>query len=203
MKNTGFLLLIIGAIIVIWNGYSWLQQSQSVAQLPTEIKETYTEWNELDPKEPIESLSTIETATATHSPGDSIGTLDIPRIDSQYPVFWGSGEDTLKKGVGMYDSEWTVKPGQNGHVVLSGHRDTVFKELGALEQGDHLYVNYEGLSYEYQIRKIWITDEDDRTVIVRKQNPTLTLTTCYPFDYLGSAPQRYIIQAELVKTSSG
>ncbi len=59
-------------------------------------------------------------------------------------------------------------------------------------------VEYEGESFTYEIKEIWITDENDRTVIVKKDKPTLTLTTCYPFDFIGSAPDRYIIQAELV-----
>jgi sortase A len=98
----------------------------------------------------------------------------------------------------MYDSKWTVSPNQNGHVVLSGHRDTVFRNFELVNKGDHLYFTYEGTIYDYQVRKIWITDKDDRSVIVKKTTPTLTLTTCYPFDYIGSAPGRYIIQAELV-----
>lgn len=56
--------------------------------------------------------------------------------------------------------------------------------------------------YTYEIQKMWITHADDRTVIVKKEEPTLTLTTCYPFDYIGDAPDRYIIEAKLITSNS-
>jgi sortase A len=103
----------------------------------------------------------------------------------------------------MYVSEWTNVPNDlGGHTVLSGHRDTVFTKLGDLEDGDALQVKYGGELFQYQIKKTWITDPDDRSVIVKKEDPTLTLTTCYPLQYLGSAPERYIVQAEKVEVES-
>ena len=92
----------------------------------------------------------------------------------------------------MFVSDLTTTPSGNGHTVLSGHRDTVFTELGQLKENDQLIVEYENKTYTYEINKHWITDSEDRTVIVEKSEPTLTLTTCYPFDYIGDAPDRYI-----------
>ena len=103
-----------------------------------------------------------------------------------------------KKGVGKYRGYGTVAPDQTGHVVLSGHRDTVFRKVGKLQDGDRLYIRYKGKIYTYQIRKRWVTHADDRTVIVPINKPVLSLTTCYPFDYVGSAPDRYIIRADLI-----
>lgn len=104
----------------------------------------------------------------------------------------------MQKGVGLYVSDLTTIPGEDGHTVLSGHRDTVFTGLGELQEKDQLLVDYEGETFIYEITDIWITHEDDRTVIVEKDVSTLTLTTCYPFDFIGYAPDRYIVQAELV-----
>lgn len=100
----------------------------------------------------------------------------------------------------MYDSEWTKPPDFGGHTVLSGHRDSVFSPVGDLEDGDMIYVRYQDEDYEYKINKTWITDAEDRSVIVGKDDPTLTLSTCYPFQFVGSAPDRYIVEAELVQT---
>lgn len=130
-----------------------------------------------------------------HDIGEQVAQLSIPKIDSQYTTYWGTDEATLDQGVGMYVSEWTVTPDVIGHVVMSGHRNTVFSELGLLDVEDVIEVEYEGETYTYRINDTWITDADDRTVIVNKDEPTLTLTTCYPFDYIGAAPDRYIIQA--------
>ncbi|WP_349408337.1 class D sortase [Pseudalkalibacillus sp. SCS-8] len=200
MKKLGLFLVTAGATLMIWSGYSWWDQGKAVTHEPEKIQQVHQGWEKTERQQtiqPVKTTKTVEMPTV-YEKGEQVGTLDIPRIGNQYEVFWGTDEDTLKKGVGLHDSKWTVSPGQSGHVVLSGHRDTVFRNLNQVQNGDHLYVNFEGTTYDYQVREIWITDEDDRSVIVRKDKPTLTLTTCYPFDYLGSAPERYIIQAELV-----
>lgn len=133
--------------------------------------------------------------------GDEIGWLLIPSLDMKYPIYWGTDDETLKQGVGYHEGDFTVPPDGLRHTVLSGHRDTVFRELGDLEEGESMYIQFEDVQYEYEIQKTWITDKDDRTVIVDKDEPVLTLTTCYPFGFLGAAPDRYIIEAPLVETT--
>ncbi|PWA12907.1 hypothetical protein DCC39_03285 [Pueribacillus theae] len=82
----------------------------------------------------------------------------------------------------MYVSQLADTPNpEGGHTVLSGHRDTVFRKLGELENGDAFTVQYDDKEYRYSIKKIGIADPEDRTVTVEKDKPTLTLTTCYPF----------------------
>lgn len=128
--------------------------------------------------------------------------LNIPKIKKKFSIYWGANDATLKKGVGMFVSDLTTTPSGGGHTVLSGHRDTVFTELGELKEKDNLIVEYDNTMYTYEIQKMWITHADDRTVIVKKEETTLTLTTCYPFDYIGDAPDRYIIEAKLITSNS-
>lgn len=196
--------LIIGGIgYSAWNLYQWNDSKKSVKAID-ESQAITMKSTELQPKKALEEKSekTIEdVSTLNYSveSGEKVAKLNIPKIASSFDVFWNTDESTLDKGVGMYVSEWTTIPNDiGGHTVLSGHRDTVFTELGELKQGDTMTVEYEGESFTYKIKDIWITDANDRTVIVKKDKPTLTLTTCYPFDFIGSAPDRYIIQAELV-----
>ncbi|MFS0881355.1 class D sortase [Metabacillus niabensis] len=196
--------LIIGGIgYSVWNLYQWNDSKKSVKAID-ESQAITMKSTELQPKKALEEKSekTIEdVSTLNYSVenGKKVAKLNIPKIASSFDVFWNTDESTLDKGVGMYVSEWTTIPNDiGGHTVLSGHRDTVFTELGELKQGDTMTVEYEGESFTYKIKDIWITDANDRTVIVKKDKPTLTLTTCYPFDFIGSAPDRYIIQAELV-----
>ncbi|MCM3670692.1 class D sortase [Mesobacillus maritimus] len=132
-----------------------------------------------------------------HTIGDEVASLVIPSVEMKYSVYWGTDSNVLKNGVGMYVSPRTTAPDGGGHTVMSGHRDTVFYRLKYLKEGDSLQVEYRDSIYTYQVEKIWITDAEDRSVIVDKEKPTLTLTTCYPFQYFGNAPQRYIVQAEL------
>ena len=130
--------------------------------------------------------------------GEKIGWLLIPSLDKKYPIYWGTDDETLTQGVGYHVGNFTSPPDGQSHTVLSGHRDTVFRELGDLKEGDKMYMQFEDVQYEYRIKRTWVTAAEDRTVIVAKDEPILTLTTCYPFTFLGSAPDRYIIEAPLV-----
>ncbi|OOZ85006.1 class D sortase [Bacillus cereus] len=157
------------------------------------------ETNLTNTNEPLpESQKQIPASQVQHQMEEQIAYMVIPKIKQKYQVYWGADDKTLKKGVGMFVSDITTTPSGNGHTVLSGHRDTVFTNLGDLQENDFILVEYAKRVYTYQIQKHWITDANDRTVIVAKDKPTLTLTTCYPFNYIGDAPDRYIIEAYLV-----
>ena len=129
--------------------------------------------------------------------GETFGELVIPKISATLPIIEGTDEDELEKGVGHYSD--SVLPGEKDNSVLSGHRDTVFRKLGEVGVGDDLIVKTSAGEFKYKVHKVRIVDADDRTVIVPKPRPTLTVTTCYPFDYIGDAPERYILVANLVE----
>ncbi|KAB2394906.1 MULTISPECIES: class D sortase [Bacillus cereus group] len=207
----GLFLIVIGISIFSYYFLEWYGARQSAESLTTnevkyyetstpskENETTNTEQPEAEtssnPEEPVQ----IPASKVNHQLGDKVAYLIIPKIQKKYSVYWGTDDKVLKKGVGMFVSDLTTAPSGNGHTVLSGHRDTVFTELGQLKENDQLIVEYENKTYTYRINKHWITDSEDRTVIVDKNEPTLTLTTCYPFDYIGDAPDRYIIESSLL-----
>ncbi|AMM95697.1 sortase [Peribacillus simplex] len=133
--------------------------------------------------------------------GDLMGELYIPKIEATLPIYHGTDEDELEKGVGHYAG--SVLPGEKDNSVLSGHRDTIFRDLGEVGKGDLLIAKTKAGTFTYKVRKVRIVDADDRTVIVPKPKATLTVTTCYPFSYIGSAPERYVLVADLLKTEIG
>ncbi|MHB1342557.1 MAG: class D sortase [Coriobacteriia bacterium] len=128
--------------------------------------------------------------------GETIGSLSIPVLKQTFPIIEGTGDDELKQGVGHFAQ--SVLPGVKDNCVLSGHRDTVFTGLGKLKVGDQLVTQTQAGTFTYQISRIRIVDKDDKTVIVPADHAVLTVTTCYPFNYVGSAPDRYILVADLV-----
>ncbi len=128
--------------------------------------------------------------------GDPVGTLLVPALGQTLPILEGTGNDVLKEGVGHYVQ--SVLPGEPDNCVLSAHRDTHFSVLEALKTGDRLIVQTSAGTFTYEISGIRIVDKDDRTVIVPTDHAVLTLSTCYPFNYVGSAPDRYIISADIV-----
>jgi sortase A len=129
--------------------------------------------------------------------GDEIGSLSIPTLNQNWPIIEGTEEEELAKGVGHFSQ--SVLPGLPDNCVLSGHRDTVFSEIWKLKLKDKLIVETSAGIFTYEISNIRIVDKDDRTVIVPTDHAVLTITTCYPFNFVGSAPKRYILVADLVR----
>lgn len=127
--------------------------------------------------------------------GEIIGSLTIPRIKSVIAIIEGTGSKELKRGVGHYVG--SVLPGVSDNSVLAGHRDSVFRHLGEVKIGDLITVKTKYGVFVYEVHKIRIVKANDRTVIVPTKDAILTLSTCYPFYYVGSAPKRYIVQAGL------
>ncbi|MDO8964833.1 MAG: class D sortase [Coriobacteriia bacterium] len=139
-----------------------------------------------------------DTTTVSASPasGAVMGTLTIPALKQRFPVIQGTGDAELKRGVGHLTQ--TALPGESDNCVLSGHRDTVFTRLGRLKIGDMLIVETAAGSFTYKIRRIRIVHKNDRTVVVPTDHAVLTVSTCYPFRYVGAAPDRYVLIADMV-----
>ena len=189
------LLFIVGLFFATTNAYSLIKTyvlyKQSKDDFKKEIKtETATKLKQIKRDEPL-----YKTYPKF---GDEMGSLTIPRISATLPIFHGTDEDELTKGIGHYAK--SVMPGERDNSVLAGHRDTVFRELGKVKVGDPLIVKTSAGTFTYKVHKIRIVDKDDRTVIIPKPRPTLTVSTCYPFNFIGHAPQRYILVASLVKS---
>lgn len=139
--------------------------------------------------------TTVVVKRTPPSIGDTIGLLLIPKIKAELAIVEGTDPNDLNKGVGHYKG--SDLPGKKGQIVLSGHRDTVFRHLGELKIGDSLKVKMPNGIFVYEITHTKIVDSKDTSIItLQKQNEELILTTCYPFRYIGNAPKRYIIYAK-------
>ncbi|MGE6363946.1 class D sortase [Bacillus cereus] len=202
LNYIGIILMAIGLCMGSYYAVEWYKGKSSAQELTKEeIKSLKNiQDNQLSNEKPV--TSQVPSTQIQYKEGEKVAMLHIPKIKKKFSIYWGASDATLKKGVGMFVSDLTTTPSGGGHTVLSGHRDTVFTELGDLKEKDSLLVEYDNKIYTYEIQKKWITHADDRTVIVKKEEPTLTLTTCYPFDYIGDAPDRYIIEAKLITSNS-
>ncbi|WP_240904001.1 class D sortase [Bacillus sp. N1-1] len=198
------LIMCVGIVMAGYYGYEWWQGTQGVEQVSAEETKQWqsTKEAEVTKEETVNAQEVLMSdKIKTFDTGQEVGRLVIPTIEKGFTTYWGTDEDTLSQGVGMYVSQFTTTPDQRRHTVLSGHRDTVFTGLQDVRKGDAVFLEYEGKRYEYAVVSMKVVDADDRTVIVDKKEATLTLTTCYPFDFIGSAPDRYVIQSELVNVS--
>lgn len=191
MKFLSYLLVLAGVIFLAYGGYEWFtsQQSQNnaIAEAQALIDNRESDESQ-DPTDPIEQAKYFNPGE-----GETTGILHIPKLQADLPIVEGTDPEDLAKGVGHYRG--SAYPLQNDQIVLSGHRDTVFRRMGELEIGDHLVIQLEYGDFTYEITETKIVDADDRTIIVPHDEEVLTLTTCYPFSYIGYAPDRYIIYA--------
>ncbi len=128
--------------------------------------------------------------------GSTIGRIEIPRLGISAIVRSGADARTLSLAVGHIPG--TALPGETGNIGLAGHRDTFFRRLRDVRPDDDIRLVTPGGTYTYRIARthvvwpadVWVLDDTDQSV--------LTLITCYPFRYVGSAPQRFIVRAEAV-----
>ena len=107
----------------------------------------------------------------------------------------GSDARTLQLAVGHIPG--TALPGEAGNVGLAGHRDTFFRRLQNIRPDDEIRLTTPDGFFTYRVRRTVIVQPRDVWVLDPTDEPTLTLVTCYPFSYVGSAPQRFIVRASL------
>ncbi|GIN72130.1 hypothetical protein J14TS2_26050 [Bacillus sp. J14TS2] len=193
MKKILPLLLIVGgSVLILFSVWQIWQADRLQANAIQEAKERITSSSQ---KQPASQADKIETVDFQADQGDVIGILKIPSLDKELPIIAGVDEEDLERGVGHYPG--TSYPGEESQIVLSGHRDTVFRQFGELEIGDRFIVEMPYGSFEYTIQDSEIVPEDDLSVIRpdEYEEEMLTVTTCYPFHYIGNAPDRYILYA--------
>jgi len=127
-----------------------------------------------------------------------LAVLRIPKVGIEAPVLEGTSDWTLNRGVGHIED--TAQPGANGNVGIAGHRDGFFRALKDITAGDLLEIETRAGVAQYRVERQWIVDPDDVSVLDPTPLPSVTLVTCYPFYFVGSAPQRFIVRA--VQTSA-
>lgn len=128
--------------------------------------------------------------------GDLIGRIKIPRIDVSALVLHGVGSRTLRRGVGHIPG--TALPTVEGNVGLAGHRDSFFRGLKDIRKNDTIELTTLEGTFEYEVEWIKIVRPKDTHVLEGEGGAELTLVTCYPFYYVGSAPKRYIVRARRI-----
>lgn len=202
--------MVFGIVCITYAMFNiWPQSGYSVSAIPSgnTILKTAEELNKLKAnntdslqEDPSHVLPVPKKPLYPEYPaeGDNIGSITIPAINRKLPIIQGTGVNELKKGVGHFTQ--SVLPGEEDNCVISGHRDTVFRKIGDLKIGDELIVQTSAGTFTYEVNGTRIVHEDDKTVIVPMDHAVLTMTTCYPFNFIGNATQRYIVSAALVKS---
>jgi sortase A len=171
-----WVLILAGALALAW----------SVTEWTTGLRER---------AERARALPSIPVAT-TPSRGETLGLIQIPRLSLSVVVVEGDDPDSLKEGAGHLPD--TPMPWRGGNSVLAGHRDTDFRPLRGIRVGDRLTFRTADATFDFTVTETRVVEPTDLSVLEASRVSTLTLITCYPFSYVGPAPQRFVVRAERI-----
>jgi len=168
-----------------------LPPTQASAVIPPQVQPITTEkkQTELEPRLLYESYPELN---------EKVGTITLESLELSWPIYQGTEETQLSRGVGHYVG--SVFPGMLDNSILSGHRSTVFGRLGELKIDDLIHIQTKAGFFTYQVSAFRVVDLSDTTVIMPTPTAVLTLTTCYPFDNWGASTEAFIVTADLVSS---
>jgi sortase A len=145
----------------------------------------------------LRATQTLEHPQTDQPASDSLfGRIEIPRLGLSVAVAEGTDDATLRRAVGHVSG--TASPGQPGNIGIAAHRDTFFRPLRNIRRHDIVTLTTLRGEYRYQVLSTKIVAPDDVGVLNSDGNEILTLVTCYPFYFIGSAPKRFIVRAARV-----
>ena len=209
-------LLMLGFLLVGWFGWSiadrHIEQSYDNYELQARVdgqEATFVGWlkyvarggesqdtaEQPPPKPEAERSRRVERPPMER--GAVIGRIEVPRIKVSAVVREGSDDKTLKKAAGHVP--YTALPGEHGNVGIAAHRDSFFRNLRNVKQGDRIRMTTTWGTYEYEVDSLKIVMPENVEVLDPTPDPALTLVTCYPFNFVGSAPKRFIVRARQIE----
>lgn len=156
--------------------------------------ERYLSWRFDQGARAPQVVETVEAAgVGVLREGEPLGRLELPRIGISVMVLQGAEEATLIAGAGHVPG--TPSPGVAGNVVIAAHRDTFFRKLGDVRAGDRIRIATTARMFDYVVDSTEIVEPEDIRVMESRARAELTLITCYPFHFVGAAPQRFVVHA--------
>lgn len=193
VQITGALLVLYSAFYVMRAQYFQWQQRQALSAARV---------GNQSPAYPqsMPPSSQLDLAPLRPARGSVIGWIEIPRLKVSSVVLEGDTESEFQLGAGHVPG--TAGPGEHGNVVIAAHRDTFFRNLRNIAPDDRIVITTPNGVFEYAVERTEITDPKNVSVMQPRGQPELTLVTCYPFNYIGSAPDRFIVHAKKVDPPS-
>lgn len=150
----------------------------------------HQQWQQQQTSSPADAMS---EPVSKH---DGLTRVSIPKIDLDVIVVEGTNHKALRLGPGHLKG--TPAPGETGNSVISAHRDTFFRNIYELKNGDQIQVRRDGRTYTFEVTGKKIVMPNDISVLKRTSDARLTLITCYPIYYIGPAPKRLVVFSKLV-----
>ena len=178
----------------------------------TKLFQVYQSWRfqqAVQSSQPLASIAALPPATVEASPapaqssvvssreGAALGRIEVSRIGLSAMIMEGIDSKTLRRAVGHFPG--TELPGKQGNFVIAGHRDTFFRPLRKIQLGDEIMLTTLHESYRYRVVSTRVTQPEDTSALDNFDDDSImTLVTCYPFEFVGHAPQRFIVRAHRI-----
>jgi sortase A len=145
---------------------------------------------------PVSPVSLVRASPSLIAPDGLIGRIEIDRLGVSVVVVEGAEMSMLRRAAGHIAG--TALPGQIGNIGIAAHRDTFFRPLRNILRGDVITLTTLRGRYHYRVLSTKVVNPDDVAVLDSDGNEILTLVTCYPFYFVGAAPNRFIVRAERI-----
>jgi len=186
LKRAAPLLLVVAGLVLL------LYVGANYGLMYAEQRRLNAEWEK-------QEAARRSMAAQTHAApvNDGLVRLSIPKIELDAVVVEGASDRDLMRGPGRIKT--TAMPGEAGNSVITAHRDTYFRELNALHNGDTVLVRRGGEVFRFEVTGKRIVFPDETSVLRPTKHPQLTLITCYPTYYIGPAPERLVVFSRLVE----
>ena len=180
------ILFVIGIVALGWYATARLAAAREQSALSRELEAA---------RSAMDAQPAATRAPAALAARALIGRIEVPRLKLSALAREGVDVRTLRGSVGHVPG--TALPGAEGNAAFAAHRDTFFSPLKWIRKGDEVLVTTPDGVHRYAVNRTRVVDPSDVSVLQPSREHTLTLITCYPFDYVGSAPKRFIVQATL------
>ena len=186
---------VVGILLLSTYGGVRLWAEESRAQAVEEFK-TASLATSMPTDQSLWSKKRIDAYAQAQRAGDAPeALLRIPKLTLEVPVYSDTSDLNLDRGAGHIPG--TASLDEQGNVGLAAHRDGFFRKLKDVELGMDIFLEHGGKTLRYQITEISIVTPEESAVLAPTERPSVTLVTCYPFYFVGNAPQRFIVRAEL------
>ncbi|MBZ5554534.1 MAG: class D sortase [Acidobacteriia bacterium] len=204
------LFLVIGTLLLVYVGYVMIDtriyQSHEKWRFEQASKDLRisTDGDKNIPPSPLAAPLEETNGVKSASPGKPVprgfpvGKIEISTIGLEAMIMEGTDGKTLRRAVGHLSG--TPLPGQQGNVVITGHRDTFFRELRKVTKDDEITLTTLDGSFRYRVDFTAVVSSDNVSVLDDSEDAVLTLVTCYPFYYVGPAPKRFVVRAHRISS---
>ena len=201
LRRLEIVLLLVAVAVLSWVVREQVTASRDQADWAQELEQQLAAAPDSSPPDIAERRAEAPRPARKRAPTPGlIGRMEVPRLGLSVMTREGTDAATLRRAVGHVAS--TALPGQPGNAAFAGHRDTFFRKLRDVRKGDEIVFTTAQGRHRYVVDELRVVQPSDVSVLEPTTSPVLTLVTCYPFNYIGSAPERFIVRAVMKSSDS-